>query len=975
MKVDRAIVEKNFPGIVVFVISLAVYWHTASPTVSFWDCGEFISCAAFLQVPHPPGAPLYLILARLFTLFAGDVTTVAFCVNILSVLASASAVWLVYKILYLLLALSGTDQKQHEKLIMEAASMLGALLFAFTDTFWFSAVEAEVYALSLFFSALTLWVFLKWYSLPASSANGRWLFLGIYLVGLSLGVHLLNLLMVPAFVLLFGWKRWGYHLKVTLGSLAAGFLILALLYGGLVRNGLLLAGHLELFLVNDLGFFQHSGVLLWFVLLVGLLAWGIWYSHKRLPLLHFGLVAFALLFMGWSSYLLIPIRSAAGTPINMNSPDDVFALKNYINRKQYGDRPLLYGVHAWAQPNQWKQTYEWKFNRALGRYNPEPSGLEYSFPVGDFSWFPRIHSRDDQQTTAYQWWLEKSVDRDHPPKLSEEISFFLRYQMGHMYLRYLFWNFVGRQNDEPGYGDVFSGNWASGIKALDRYSLGSRQWPTPTELYSAARNPYFGVPFILALLGFSFLLQSQRRRRLLGVLSLLFILTGPAIVFYLNQPPLEPRERDYVFVGSFMVVALFAGIGIHGIFKSVRDSRLTLWLLMIVVALAGPGWLFSKNLDDHQRSKRYLARDLAFSQLRSCPVDAILFTYGDNDTYPLWYAQQVEGVRRDVRLVNLGLLNLPWYVRQQRYAVARSAGLHLTLSDNFYRNHGSALFQIVPVGGRIGGAVEQLNELESALAVVGANQSLIAGSLGDSFTVNLLGGDSVDFHTTHQYLSLGDLALIDLVASNASHRPVCFARNVEVWELGGWEAWLADRGLIRQLSSTVSGAEQSSEIEPLMALFMDSVSIGREEGVWWDHTCREALEASGYRDFSFRLAENLLQQDQMEKAALVLKKSLTEWPFSPFMAGDKTLELCALLARAHEFDLAASLLDAQFRISFQNLNYYYHSGYSLSEIQKRFCPMFSQIKNLAHLLGMEGLSGRIEQELNNLNGLGCNPPN
>jgi hypothetical protein len=258
---------------------------------------------------------------------------------------------------------------------------------------------------------------------------------------------------------------------------------------------------------------------------------------------------------------------------------------------------------------------------------------------------------------------------------------------------------------------------------------------------------------------------------------------------------------------------------------------------------------------------------------------------------------------------------------------------------------------------------------------VGSAQSLIAGTLGDSFTVDVLGADPIDFHTTHQYLSLGDLALIDLVASNASQRPVCFTRNVEVGELGGWEAWLTDRGLIRQLSSRVLGMEQSPEVEPLMALFMDSVSIGREEGVWWDHTCREALEASGYRDFSLRLAENLLRQDQVEKAALVLKKSLAEWPFSPFMSGDKTLELCALFAQVHEFDLAASLLEAQFRISFQNLNYYYHSGYSLSEIQKRFCPMFLQIKNLAHLLGMEGLSGRIEQELNNLDVLDCIPHN
>ncbi len=956
------------PGGVVFAISFLVFFFTVSPTVSFWDSGEFIASAAFLQIPHPPGAPLYLLTARLFSLFAGEPSTVAFFINLVSVTASAAAVWLVYKVLKIILLLIEPDAKSQSGLLTEAASMLGALLFAFTDTFWFSATEAEVYSLSIFFSALTLWIFLKWFTLPpADLVQSRWFFLGIYLLGLSMGVHLLNLLLVPAFALLFGWKTWGSTLKVTLWSLVFGFFTLALLYWGLVRNGLWVAKHLELWLVNGMGLFQHSGVLLWLLVLLGLLGSGLWYSHMRHPKLHFVLVAVTLLLFGWSSYFMIPVRASAATPINMNNPDNVFSLENYINRQQYGERPLLFGVSGWAQPRGWTRNFDWAFDDEKEMYVQQFTGMQPHFSRNDYVWFPRLYSREAEHKSGYEWWLGNSGERLTSPGFTDEVNFFLRYQMGHMYLRYLFWNFVGRQNGEQGHGTLRSGNWASGITVVDRYFLGSREWPLPTELYSAARNHYYGIPLLLAILGFMLLLRrGVNRRSLLFLLTTLFLLTGPLIVLYLNQPPYEPRERDYIFAGSFLMTALLAGIGIHGILRGIAhrgNSRFTTGLMVVLLALAGPGLLFSTNLNDHNRSHRYLARDLAISQLRSCPPNAILFTYGDNDTYPLWYAQQVEGVRSDVRLVNLGLLNTAWYVSQQLNALPGTPGLRTILPPAFYRKQGGTLFRVSTVDASQKDARLIFKSLKASGAGDEETEEMVTGTLPRLLQMKLGDEDTLQWMVTQDYLTPGDLALIDIIVANGALRPICFTRNTDLQTLGGLEHKLAEQGLVWQISSSGNSHEQTSDINHQLELFTNKISVGRDRETWWDNTCRQALENSEYRDFTITLAENLIRQKRYTDAGDVLKKSIREWPLSPFQSYDKMLTITQLLYDSGDFKECKRYVESVYDWVIEELFFYYHSGYPEKQIENEYCPLFRRIRNQALLLENNELLLRMEQEL------------
>ncbi|MFW5754568.1 MAG: DUF2723 domain-containing protein, partial [Marinilabiliaceae bacterium] len=560
MKKLSSFFEKHFPGLAVWLVAFVVYSFTVSPTVSFWDCGEYIASAAGLQVPHPPGAPLYLLLARAFSLMAPSGAMVAWSVNMLSVVASAFTVFFLYKILLLFFGMVKDGTTPFSRLHGELSAVTGALLFAFTDTFWFSAVEAEVYALSLFFSSLTLWVFLKWYVQDGN--RPRWFFLGVYLLGLSIGVHLLNLLLVPVFVLLYGWKRHGPQLKVTALSLLGGFLLLGVLFWGLVMNGLWPAEKLELWMVNSLGMPQHSGLIAWVIVLISIHVGALTLLKQKDTALRFVFLISALILMGWASYALVPVRASAAPPVNMNAPGDVFSLNDYINRKQYGQRPLLYGAHAWADPEDWKESFAYHFEPDKNKYERFVSGSVPVFHNSERVWFPRMYSDRQPHPLGYERWADFSP-ADGKPRFSDQFDFFLRYQMGHQYLRYLLWNFAGRQNDVQGHGDMMSGNWATGIEYIDRQFTGSREHPAAIDRYTPAANHYFAIPLLLGIIGLFFLLRRGRgRREVLLIFSLLVLMTGPAVVLYLNQPPFEPRERDYVYLASFMSVAMFAAMGV-----------------------------------------------------------------------------------------------------------------------------------------------------------------------------------------------------------------------------------------------------------------------------------------------------------------------------------------------------------------------------------------------------------------------------
>lgn len=953
---------KNFfPGLFILGISLLVYGKTVAPTVSFWDSGEFIASAALLQIPHPPGAPVYLMLARVFSIVAPNATSVALFVNLLSVVASAFTVFFIYKILILFFQMVREEEKQYPFWVEELAAVSGSLLFAFTDTFWYSAVEAEVYALSLFFSAITLWIFLKWYL--QKQISSRLFFLGVFLLGISIGVHLLNLLMMPVFVLLFFWKQFGYNLKTTLKGMLVGFLVLGVLFLGLVSNGLWPAMKMEILMVNGWGFPQHSGLVTWLALLTVLLIVGLVISYRKHPVVHFCLLTIALLFMGWSSYLIVPVRAAVNPYINMNAPDNVFAMHDYINRTQYGSRPLFMGPHAWAQAENWTETHRYAFDEDQSRYESVSSGSVFGFRETDYVFFPRMYSRQSHHIEGYEWWSGLNGEFD-VPELSHQLDFFLKYQVGHSYLRYLMWNFAGRQNDEQGHGDIVSGNWATGIDFIDGQMLGSREHLHSGEVYNAAANHYYGLPLIFILIGLFFLFNAGHGRlRVLIVLGTIFLISGPLLVLYLNQPPYEPRERDYVYVASFMALAMFAAMGIYSLLKTIyrfSGSSLTVGLFGFLLFLAGPGLLFSVNLNDHDRSERYLARDLAVSQLRSCPANSILFTYGDNDTYPLWYVQQIENVRPDVRLVNLGLLHTSWYQGYIRQNQGENKGLEMTLPKSFYQVNSAEFFPVSSLPSAPEAGVLVLNELTSG---VSDNESIEDNRLHPLWEMTLTDGKSLQLSIQRQYLSVGDLALYDIVVTNGDKRPVCFTRNMEIHSLGGIKDHLSGYGLLWKLSSS---AEMDSELKETLdekfAVFTDSISIGRKE-TWYDNTCRQALSTSGYRTAALELARELLAQGETERAQKVLAKSLKEWPFSPMQNQAQMLETAGLMQMSGDNKGAVELVENMVYVNLLDLYSFYYSGFDLEYLKRRYCGFFTDLHDLALQLEMEQRAVELEMEL------------
>ncbi|PRZ01675.1 uncharacterized protein DUF2723 [Marinilabilia salmonicolor] len=954
--------KKKFPGLLVLGVSLFVYGKTMAPTVSFWDSGEFIASAAMLQVPHPPGAPIYLLLGRLFSILAPGPTYIALFINFLSVAASAFTVFFVFHILVLLLRMVRNQEQEPVHWVEQLAAGVGALLFAFTDSFWYSAVEAEVYALSLFFSSVTLWVFLKWY--VGRGASPRWFYLGVFLLGLSMGVHLLNLLMAPVFVLLFVWKVYGAGIKTTLLGLLIGFVILGVLFFGLISFGLWPAMKLELLLVNEWGFFQHSGVLLWLIFLAGAIAFGMIISFKRYPLVHMGFTIAGLLLMGWFSYLMIPVRASANPDINMNAPDNVFSMHDYINRTQYGSRPLVVGSHAWAQAEDWKNIDKYVFDSEDSVYEKIPAGTVFSYDPDDYVFFPRMYSRQSYHQEGYEWWSGLDGEAE-TPRLAHQVDFFLKYQVGHSYLRYLMWNFAGRQNDDQGHGDIVSGNWASGIGFIDGQMLGSREHRHSGETYSASANYYYGLPLIFILAGLFFLLsKGPGRKKVLMILGTVFLMTGPLLVLYLNQPPYEPRERDYVYVASFMALAMFGGVGIYALLRTVlhfSKSFLTTGLSGLLLLLAGPGLLFSVNLNDHDRSERYLARDLAMSQLRSCPAGSVLFTYGDNDTYPLWYVQQVEMVRPDVKIVNIGLLHTFWYQQYLRNSQKGNGALEMTLPENFYRSNAVTFF---PVSSIFSAPVEGIKVLNALGAGIDAGESGNPEErIHPQWEMTLPDGKKMELTLDQSYLSIGDLALLDVVASNVHQRPVCFTRNVEVASIGGLQNLLQPFGLNMKLGpGRLSDEEAFAELELRWTLFSDSISLLRGEP-WFDNTCRQALSTSGYRETALTLARELMEAGDEERAGAVLKKSLREWPFSPMQDQDLMLQTAQLLQLTGNVDQAAGLVSNIAYVNLSDLYFFYYSGFDLQYLKQRYCRFFRDLHRLAKQLEMDRQAVELEMEL------------
>ncbi len=748
-------------GWVAFAFAAFVYCSTIEPTASFWDCPEFITTAYKLEIGHPPGAPFFMLTANLFTQFVDDPTLVAKMVNTMSALLSATCImflfWTISHLARKLVVRDGEAPTLSKAIGIEGAALVGALIYCFSDTFWFSAVEGEVYAYSSAFTAVVFWLILKWEDHADEPHSDRWLVLITYMTGLSIGVHLLNLLCIPAIVLVFYYKKWpDANLKGSIIALLISFILVAAVLYGVVPGIITVGGWFELFFTNTLGMPFNTGTIIYLIILVSTVIWAIYetYTDKNvkreniafllavallgIPFYGFGwkavitgivvlailwalltkakavftsrvkntaLLCMLMLMIGYSSYALIIIRSTANPPMDQNSPEDIFTLGNYLSRDQYGDHPLFYG-QAYSSQLEYEPV-----GNGLQAPKTEPGAPIYEkkekanpnepdsyfipthkdkYVYAENMFFPRMY--DAAHASQYESWLGGVTGRDAGdgtviPTQGENLRFFLSYQCNFMYWRYFMWNFCGRQNDIQGNGELEHGNWITGIPFIDNAMYGDQsKLPDQLKKYDAQTNPsgnkghnvYYGLPLLLGLIGlFWQAFRGKRGIQQFWVVCFLFLMTGLAIVVYLNQTPSQPRERDYAYAGSFYAFAIWCGLGVLGIIDWLKKlaARVQLQGKGVHVAIAAaasilalivPAIMGAENWDDHDRSNRYTCRDFGRNYLMSLQPksDAILFTNGDNDTFPLWYNQEVEGQGTDFRVCNLSYLSTDWYIDQ-----------------------------------------------------------------------------------------------------------------------------------------------------------------------------------------------------------------------------------------------------------------------------------------------------------------------
>lgn len=791
-------------GWLVFLVAAWTYITTIEPTASFWDCGEFLATANKLQVGHPPGAPLFMMLGRIASSFVA-LENVPYAINTLSALCSAFTIlflfWSITHMAHKLATRNGEALTTGALIAVLGSGIVGALAYTWSDSFWFSAVEAEVYSMSSFFTAITFWAILKWESEAQEAHNTRWLILICYLLGLSIGVQLLGLLCIPAIALVYYFKRYETTPKGVVLTLVISALILGTIQSIIIPGVAKLAGRFELLFVNGMGMPFNTGNLVYFLLLSALVVLGLrWTQRTGRVVLNTIVLGVTVILIGYSTYAMTVVRSLANPPIDENNPENVFNLVSYLNREQYGDRPLLIG-QFWDSPylydaqgrpvgNDGSPVYTatylvkkggrtvqkfydgWSAEHFVQQNPGHDIGHEYIITDArkgtelvydpEFTMlFPRMYSSQATHVAAYKRWSEfegtamRGIDRQgkptriFKPTQIENFRFFFSYQMDWMYWRYFMWNFAGRQNDVQGNGNIMDGNWLTGFKALDAERLGNQDLLPPSMTNNKGYNRFYLLPLILGTIGFVF--QLLKHGRDWSVVMLLFFFTGVAIVIYLNQTPYQPRERDYAYVGSFYAFAIWIGLGVYALFDAARNLTLrdlgittgallglgalkyliedghgvsyilfamtaigmgaiaaffglgrvlkndaVIAVLAAVVGMAVPAVMVADGWDDHDRSHRTPAPDLASDYLQSCAPNAILFTNGDNDTFPLWYAQEVEGIRTDVRVVNLSLLNTDWYIDQMRRKAYDSDPVPFTIPPEKYRQGTRDAVYLVP---------------------------------------------------------------------------------------------------------------------------------------------------------------------------------------------------------------------------------------------------------------------------------------
>jgi tetratricopeptide (TPR) repeat protein len=943
------------------------------PTASFWDCGEYIACAYKLEVGHPPGAPLFLLIGRFFSLFAfGDTSKVGMMINAMSAMCSA------FTILFLFWSITALARKIVDKsgelttgkmYAVMGAGAVGALAYTFSDSFWFSAVEGEVYAMSSFFTALTFWAILKWEREADEPHANRWIILIAYLIGLAIGVHLLNLLVIPAVVFIYYFKK---NENVTRkGLIITGILAIVILggiQGGVIPFIVKMAAWMEITAVNSMGLPFNSGTVIYALLLIGGIVFGLYYTTKKIkPLLNTIILCFTVILIGYSSFIILVIRSQANPPMDENNPENAVNLLSYLQREQYGTWPIAYGQYFSAPAVKYTDGNPvYVQDHKSGKYiiSDPRKGVNPEYDPRFCTPFPRMWSSQKQHVAGYRNWTDtrnyKRITVNNPqtgetetlekPTFSENLKFFFKYQIGWMYSRYFLWNFVGRQNDVQGHGNSSEGNWLSGIPAIDKARLGPQSNLPDNMDNNKGKNTLFALPLILGLLGVYYQIIKDGKNA--AVVGLLFFFTGIAIVIYLNQKPFEPRERDYAYAASFYAFAFWIGLGVLAVYDFLQkkmNQTTSAVAATAVCLLAVPTIMAKEEWDDHDRSDRYIARDFAKNYLESCAPNAILFTNGDNDTFPLWYAQEVEGIRTDVRVVCLELLNTDWYIDQMVHKAYDSDPVPFSLSKWQYRQgtRDVVLFHDRKVKGYI--SVKEL--VEFAKSEDRANQLEVQSGTFynyfptrnmsvpvDSTTVvnngtvpkELAGRivKNIEWSMEGSYVQKNDLMVLDLLAHNNWKRPVYFAATAPASSYLNLAPYLQLEGLAYRLVPIKQEAfEQQMETRVATDVMYNNIMTkfawgGMEKpGTYLDDVFVRSC-ALNIRQRIAGLATALVEQGKKEQAIKVLDKCVEVTPEENVPYDGTIYSIAMGYYQAGATEKANALAKKLFDNMERNINYY-----------------------------------------------------
>jgi len=984
-------------GWIIFAIALIVYVLTLEPTSSLWDCGEYIAAAYKLQVVHPPGAPSFLMLGRLFTMLAPNTDWVAWMVNFMSGLSTAFAVlflfWIITHFARKIIMPQGSEYSHHKMIAIIGSGAIGALATTFSDSVWFSAVEGEVYALSTFLMMLVFWSILKWESQADEPNADRWLVFIALILGISIGVHLMSLLAVPAVALVYYFRRYKPTLQGGIIAFLIGTGVLVLIYKVIVSTMTTIMSSFELFFVNTLGMFFGSGVIVFIALLMGLIIFGLVYSHKKKKTqLNIAILCLLMILIGFSTYFMVIIRSNANPAINMNRPSNVFSLLSYLNREQYGSRPLLYGPHFNARPQSTETTGK-DYTKGEDKYVVKGEKVDYEFANEDMMFFPRMgHWQRGGHAQAYRTIL--GLDKNEDPTFADNIRFFVEYQIGYMWFRYFMWNFSGRQNDKQGKKHANNdGNWISGIPFIDQWITGLPQTDMPDKKKNnPGRNTFYMLPFILGLIGVFYHYKHHRQDFL--IILTLFFFTGLAEIIFLNQPPYEPRERDYSLVGSYISYTMWIGLGVAAIYNFLKERMAprTGAILATAICLIVPGLMGAQGWNDHDSSNRYTTRDFAKNYLESCKEDGILFTQGDNDTYPVWYIQEVEGIRTDVRVANLSLLGVDWYINQLRYKINDAEPLNLTLEKEDIAGNKRDAVRFYEQGQL---SQDQHYDIKQVLEFVGSDKQRTQVRVSSGERINYLPTKKFKLDVNKQQIvendvvpddledqivdplkwNLGknknnvlknDLILLDIVGSNLWERPVYFAVSVSPGNHLGLSNYFQLEGLAYRVVP-VKGGENTDRTGYVAEDIMYKNVMNKFQ---WGNTYRDDVYLNenilrmtmNLRSNFGRLADKLIKEGKKQKAEKVIDTAMKAMPRDQVPYNFFMLQFPDYYYKVDEQEKAREIMRKLADTYKQQYNYYAPLG---SQYQRKYQQAQAVIYRLQQMADRNG-DDEMKQEMSNI---------